>query len=58
MVKDLANQLIGDIRSKLNEKNVSSPIFTDKFIIKCFRCMNYDECKTIKLIENYEVCDM
>lgn len=52
MVKDLANQLIGDIRSKLN---VSNPdVYTDKFLIKCFRCMHYDEHKTIKLIENYE----
>lgn len=41
----------GDIRSKLH---VSNPVYTDKFLIRCFRCCHYDESKTIKLIENYE----
>ena len=50
MVKDIGDQLIGDIRSKLNDQN---PIYTDKFLMRCFRCMHYDEKRTINLIQNY-----
>lgn len=55
MPRDIADQLLGDIRSKIHISNPDlNAVFTDKFLIRCFRCCHYDEAATIKLIENYE----
>ena len=55
MPRDIADQLLGDIRSKVHIANPDlNAVFTDKFLIRCFRCCHYDEAATIKLIENYE----
>lgn len=55
MPRDIADQLLGDIRSKLHVSNPElNAVLTDKFLIRCFRCCHYDEAATIKLVENYE----